>query len=186
MAESPTATDLIANIQRAFADRNMPAEVVEMEGRYQIDSDVEDGLWFAGRDWRSLTLEDWRQRHCGFLFLSPEAFAYYLPSILILTVQNPKHCPDLAVQSFLSELDRSPGIENLDSHLANRFSSITRVEYEAIKEWLLWASECIPHVFYGTAVGGAGDGFGRAFDTIDLLQRTAGKRGIAEKLMSEE
>jgi hypothetical protein len=157
-----------------------------MEGRYQIDSDVEDGFWFAGRDWRSLTLEDWRHRYCGFVFLSPEAFAYYLPSILVLTLQNPKHYPDLALQIFLSPLDRSPGVENLDSNLTNRFSSITREEYEAIKEWLLWASECIPHEFYGAAVGGAGDGFGRAFDTIDLLQKTAEKRGIAEQSTSEE
>ena len=41
---------LIKKIEAAFAHRQMPAEVVNMEGRYQIDSDVDDALWFQGRD----------------------------------------------------------------------------------------------------------------------------------------
>ena len=66
---------LIKKIEAAFAHRQMPAEVVNMEGRYQIDSDVDDALWFQGRDWRSLTRDDWEKRHWGVIFLSPHAFA---------------------------------------------------------------------------------------------------------------
>lgn len=175
MRESPSPADLIAKIKQAFAHRAIPVEVVEMEGRFQIDSDVDDALWFQGRDWRSLTREDWDQRHWGFTFLNPKAFAYLLPSVLVLTIQDPKNAPILAVDSFVWALDRSPGAENLDPLLLERYQELTNGEFEAIKEWLLWACENVPGVFVGRASGGPGDGFGRAFDTLLLLQAEAKK-----------
>lgn len=172
MRESPSATDLIRKIEQAFAHRKTPPVVVEMEGRLQIDSDVEDGLWFQGRDWREISTEDWEKHHWGFSYLSPAAFAYFLPSILTLTMRNPQDAPDLAVSSFVWELDSSPGIENL-SPRSYRYYELTDDEFDAVKEWLLWACENKPHVFHGMAVGGPGDGFGRAFDAIGLLHTQA-------------
>jgi hypothetical protein len=169
---------LIETIERAFGHRRIPAKVIEMEGRLQIDSDVEDALWFQDRNWHALTLEDWAKRHWGFGFFSPAGFAYYLPSILTLSLRNPKQYPDLAVQSFIWRLDRSTGLENLDPPLCGNYFELTNQEFEAIKEWMLWACEKIPHVFYGAASGGPGDGFGRAFDTLLLLQAEAEKYRI--------
>ncbi|MGA8088262.1 MAG: DUF6714 family protein [Terracidiphilus sp.] len=172
MRESPSAAELIGKIEQAFAHRKIPAEAVVMEGRLQIDSDVEDGLWFQGRDWREITKEDWEKHHWGFSYLSPAAFAYFLPSILILTLRNPQNSPDLAVDSFVWQLDSSPGVENL-SPFSYRYFEFTDDEFEAMKEWLLWACENKPDVFRGNAVGGPGDGFGRAFDAIDLIHKEA-------------
>jgi hypothetical protein len=172
MCESPSATELIKKIEQAFAHREIPAEAVSMEGRLQIDSDVEDGLWFQGKDWRELTTKDWEQRYCGLLYLSAESFPYYLPSILILSIRNPRNSPDLAIDSFVWQLDSSPGVENL-SPFSYRYLEFTDDEFDAVKEWLLWACENKPDVFYGKAVGGAGDGFGRAFDAIDLIHKEA-------------
>lgn len=163
--------NLIDKIEKAFAHRPMPAEVVNMEGRSQIDSDVDDALWFQGRDWRGLTRDDWEKRHWGVIFLSPGAFAYYLPSLLVLAIQDPQHYPDLTIQSFMMELDRSPGKANWDPPLTDRFFGWSTEEYEAMKDWLLFASENIPGLFHGAAASGPGDGFGRAFETIDLLQK---------------
>lgn len=101
MAESLSSADLINKIERAFSQLQIPDEVVEMEGRFQIDSDVEDGLWFRGRDWRELTNADWEKRHWGFGFLNSKASAYYLPSILVLAIQNPKICPLVTVDALL-------------------------------------------------------------------------------------
>ena len=167
-------------IEKAFAHRRIPAEVVEMEGRFQIDSDVEDALWFKGRDWHVLTVEDWHRRHLGFYFLSPEAFAYYLPSLLILTILNPKDYPGLAVDSFLWQLDRSPGPENLDPPLIDRYSVLNDEEFNAIKEWLLFACESVPQAFGGAAASGPGDGFGRVFDTLELLQKEAERHDMGD------
>lgn len=174
MCKNAGAIELIRKVEKAFAHRKIPSEVVVMEGRLQIDSDVEDGLWFQGKDWREISKENWDQRHWGLSYLSPEAFAYYLPSILILTVRDPSNSPELAVDSFVWQLDSSPGIENL-SPLSYRYFEFTDEEFEVIKEWLLWACENMPHVFYGRAVGGPGDGFGRAFDAIDLIHKEAVK-----------
>lgn len=166
---------LIDRIERAFGHRQTPARVIEMEGRLQIDSDIDDALWFQGRDWHDLTLEDWQRRHWGFGYLAPEGFAYFLPSVLTLTVRNPEEYPDLAAQSFLWQLDRTPAVENLDPPIYERYLEFTNDEFEAIKEWMIWACENVPNMFYGAASGGPGDGFGRAFDTLLLLQEEAGK-----------
>ena len=107
--------------------------------------------------------------------MSPEGFAYYLASVLTLTLKNSKEYPDLAVQSFLWQLDRSPGVENLDPHVSHRYLEFTKEEFETLKEWMLWACDNVPNVFYGVASGGPGDGFGRAFDTLLLLQAEAEK-----------
>lgn len=174
MPEGLTSIDLISKINRAFSHRRIPDEVVHMAGRLQIDSDVEDGLWFLGRAWNDLTNADWEQRHWGLTYLTPKAFAYYLPSILVLAVQNPRNCPLVAVDAFVWQLDHSRGAENLDLPLRERYLELTDEEFEAVKAWMLWACENVQGVFYGAASGGPGDGFGRAFDAL-LLQAQAEK-----------
>jgi hypothetical protein len=167
--------DLTANIETAFAHRQIPSEVVETEGLLQIDSDVEEALWFEGRDWRTITCDDWRKHSCAVFFFSPEAFAYYLPSLLTVTVQDPKGYPDLAVGSLIGLLDHTPAIEFLDDYLIQRFSGLNDAEFKAIKEWLLFACENLPGGS-GIAASGAGEVFGRAFDTVALLQEEAQRR----------
>ena len=151
-----------------------------MEGRLQVDSDVEDGLWFQGKEWREIAKEDWEQRYCGLSYLSAAAFVYYLPSILTLTLRDPQNSPDLAIDSLVWQLDSSPGVENL-SPFSYRYFELTDDEFEAVKAWLLWACENKRDVFYGMAVDGPGDGFGRAFDAINLLHKEAVKRRTSEQ-----
>ncbi len=139
----------------------------------QFDSDVEDALWFQGRSWRSLTRDDWHKHYCAVHFFAPEAFLYYLQSLLILTIEAPGEYPDLAVDSVLNLLDLSLGVENWNQHLRDSFFGLSDDEYAALKEWLVWASEHVQNVFFGRAEGGPGDGFGRAFDTIVALQKAA-------------
>ena len=156
-------------------------KVVELEGLVQIDSDVKEGLWFEGRNWQDLTVEDWRHHNCGWLYFTPEAFAYYLQSLLVLVIDDPKHYPDLALDSVLWSLDRTPEMSNLDPSILDRYSTFTRTEFEVVKEWLLFACEAIPSVFWGAAASGPGDGFGRAFETLSLIEGEISGRGDAGK-----
>jgi len=181
MIPNQVASDLIAKIQTAFAHRKMPSEVIQMEGRFQIDSDVEDTLWFQGRDWREVTCDDWRQRYCAVHFLSPEAFAYYLPSLLILTLENPG-TPTLAFESIIYDLDRSPSTDGWPPRRADRFFGLRPEEYDVLKEWLLFACQNVPFFRWGDAASGPGEMFGRAFDTVDLLQ----KETALQKMIDEE
>jgi hypothetical protein len=92
---------------------------------------------------------------------TPEAFAYYLPSIVCLSIQFPEKW-FFPVDSLLRVLDCSPVVEYWDSFIVTRLIGLKQEEYQVLKEWILWFSENPP--------AGLEVDFGRAFDTIDLLE----------------
>ena len=172
------AATLQEKIEEAFAGRAMPAEVID-PSVFQFDSDVEEALWFAGRDWRELRWKDWLEHSAALLFFSREAFAYYLPSLLLLSAQSlsQNHADwSYAVDSLISELDRSPSVEGWNEHFTRRFLGLRREELDALKEWLLYMCESPYYRGYGYAACGPGERFARAFDTVDLIQKELGKQ----------
>src|ERR1700722_19734499 len=94
-------------IEKAFAHRKMPAHAVEPEivKRYVGDSDVEDALSFRGKDWREISVAHWNKHWCALFFLSREALAYYLPSLLLIPLLRPLDHMDMAIDSLIHELD---------------------------------------------------------------------------------
>lgn len=169
---------LAHEITHVFAHRNIPKLIVDRVGLIQVDSDVEDAIWFTGRDWHTITWEEWQKRNAGFTFFSSEAFAYYLPSVLLLSLENQKHTL-LVAQSLIWELDKSPSAEDWDPHFYDRFSVLQVDECEALKKWLLAVCEYESYKGGGIAAFGAGETFGRAFDTLDLLQKDVERRHLA-------
>jgi hypothetical protein len=169
---------LSEKIERTFAWRERPTEVVEAGSYIQYDSDLEEALWFAGREWRSITWQDWQEHPVAFGFFSRDAIAYYLPSALLLSLQRPQE--ELAsASSLIGMLDWSPCVECWTDHFRDRFLGLRAEEYDVIKEWLLFISDFEIYRIYGTS--GPGDIFGRAFDTVNLLQReTAGGAGLTD------
>src|SRR6266496_6575607 len=101
---------LFEKIERAFAGRQMPLNVVEAASLVHPDSDVEDALWFTGRDWHELKWQDWQEHSSAIYFFAANAFAYYLPSVLVLSSQNPGE-QLMAAHALIGELDRSPDPE---------------------------------------------------------------------------
>jgi hypothetical protein len=174
---------LLEEIEQAFAKRQLPAEAVDPEVLVHIDSDVEDALWFTGRDWHDVTREDWEQRNSAIYFMSSDAFTYYLPSVLVLSVQHADQWLWPA-DSIIQCLDRSPSIESWDDFIVKRFLGLRPEEYEVLKKWILQLSEFATYRRYGTS--GPGDSYGRAFDTIDLLQKETARREGGAGLMSSK
>lgn len=168
------AATLQEKIEAAFAGRTMPAEVID-PSVFQFDSDVDEALWFAGRDWRELRWKDWLEHSAAPLFFSREAFAYYLPSLLLLSAQNPNDWSS-AVDSLLGELDRSPSVEGWNEHFTRRFLGLRRAELDAMKEWLLCMCDSPFYRGYGYAACGPGERFARAFETVDLIQKELAQR----------
>jgi hypothetical protein len=166
---------LSEKIERVFAHRGLPDVVVDMTEPFYIDSDVEEALWFTGRDWRTITRQDWHTHPVAFTFFSKEALGYYLPSILLLSLQAPQQALDPA-ESLLMELDRSPSTEGWDDHFASRFLEFNSSELDVLKEWLVHICEYAPYKRVGMAGSGPGDTFGRAFDTLDLLKKEIEKK----------
>ena len=168
-------TNLSARIERAFAHRGVPDEVVDAKAYLQMDSDVEEALWFAGRDWHSITWDDWQKHPVAITFLGNQAFRYYLPSVLILSLQRAEEWLN-AAESLIWELDRSPSTEGWDDYFADRFLGLTSTELDVLKEWLLQLCEYATYKGVRLSASGPGDVFGRAFETVNLLQEELQRR----------
>ena len=166
---------LAEKIERVFSHRPKPAQVRLDDGVIQLDFEVEEALWFSGRDWRELTWQDWQEHSSAIYFFDPEAFAYYLPSVLVLSAHNPS-VSLFAADSLINELDQSPDTEGWKLGLASRFLVLNSAELAVLKEWLLQVCEYVPYKRWGIAGSGPGDTFGRAFDTVDLLQKEVERR----------
>ena len=166
---------LTEKIERVFSSRPKPDQVRLADGVLQLDFEVEEALWFSGRDRHELTWQDWQQHSSAIYFFDPEAFAYYLPSVLLLSAQNPSESLE-AADSLINQLDMSPNAEGWAESFASRFLELSPAELGVLKEWLLQVCEYVPYRRWGIAASGPGDTFGRALDTVDLLQKEAERR----------
>jgi hypothetical protein len=179
-AKLPSRIQMILDekIERVFSFRPKPAQVRLADEVIQLDDDVEDALWFSGRDWHEITWQDWQQHSSAIYFFDPEAFFYYLPSVLTLSARNPSDSLN-AADSLIYMLDCSPDPEGWPEGM-HRFLELNPTELDVLKEWLLQLCEYAPYKGWGITGSGPGDRFGRAFDTLDLLQREVERRRTAD------
>lgn len=90
-------------------------------------------------DWRDTTASKWEKLADVVSWLSPEGFCYYLPGILVSTLEE--RCPNLmAACSVLFMLDRTPAVELWDDFFLERWRRFTVAELEAIATWIDWVS----------------------------------------------
>jgi hypothetical protein len=152
---------LLENIRKAFSDRHKPDSLIKPKGKL-LTYEQNEALSFDDREWYEITWEDWENNSDAFYAFTPEAFAYYLPSILSLSTKYPNRWFRPA-DDLIKILDRSPVIEYWDEFLSTRLLGLQSPEYEVLKEWLLFLSEhenCYD----------SGNTLDRAFDTVNLLQ----------------
>ncbi|MBC5768724.1 hypothetical protein [Ramlibacter albus] len=149
---------LRAQIEKAFAHRAMPANVVEP--RTAVTPEQRDALWFIGRDWRAVVWQDWERHPDAFYTFVPKAFAFYLPSVLIGALDAPNGL--LAAEALVGVLDRSPAISNWDLFLRTRLLGLMAGEYDALKAWLL-ARSALPAAEDDASLG-------RAYRTVEMLE----------------
>lgn len=147
-------------IVAAFGARPKPADLVDLSAIG--DTDKEDALRLGEFDWQELTWETWTTNRGAFHALRPEAFKYYLPSILTLALEKPEQW-FFPADSLVSILDRSPMTAYWDDFLTARLLGLEPAEYEVVLEWLLFVAD------YGVLAEEAS--FDRAFETICLLQK---------------
>src|SRR5437868_13577066 len=140
---------LTDKIECVFSSRPKPAQVRLADEVFQLDFEVEEALWFSGCDWHEITWQDWQEHSSAIYFFDPEAFAYYLPSVLLLSAQNPIESLN-AADSLISELDCSPDPEGWPEGLVHRFIG-NRAELDVLREWLLQICEYTPYRGYGIA-----------------------------------
>jgi len=61
----------------------------------------------------------------------------------------------------------------------SRFLRLNPGELDMLKEWLLEVCEYDAYKRWGIAASGPADSFGRAFDTLNLLQKEIERRRLA-------
>lgn len=149
---------ILVDIENAFSHRNKPSRLIETTA--SITPEQKDAVWFAGLDWRDVTIEGWNDHSDAFYSFVPEAFAYYLPSILVCTLKTPDGWLRPA-EMLLGIVDRSPLISNWDAFIVTRLLGFEPQEYDVLKEWLLCLS--------GVSDLIDDDGLVRAYETVDLL-----------------
>lgn len=159
---------LVNKIERAFDWRKMPASAIDRVSILQFDSDVDDADWFSEKNWHDVTLGDWKNHSSAYTFMSNEAAAYYLPSLLILSASHPEEWIS-SLDSLIMNLDCTPDWGVKDDRIRERYLGWRIEEYEVLQDWLLFMSEHGPDLAHGTA--GPGDRFGRAFELIELLKQ---------------
>lgn len=147
-------------IVKAFGYRLQPDEVVEPHGRATCDQ--RDALSLGERAWQELSWEDWTEHSGAFYAFLPDAFRYYLPSILTLSIERPEQWFSPA-DALVQILDRSPTVEYWNDFLTDRLLGLRACEYDVLSEWLLSVAQ--------NDVVASPEAMGRAFDTVALLQQ---------------
>ncbi|MDR2880420.1 MAG: hypothetical protein LBV29_00760 [Azoarcus sp.] len=152
--------NLRQQIEVAFAHRQSPVCVVEFAG--EPTPEQNDALWFTRKDWHHLNRQDWERHPDAIYAFTPEAFLYYVPSILTVTLESNGQWLQVA-DSLIGFLNRTPTVEYWDSFFCERFVGLSNPEYEALQAWLLSLS--------GNGVAWCEDALSRAYETVDLLKR---------------
>ena len=152
------AMTLREQIETAFVRRPRPSKLVEL--REPVTPEQRDALWFAGRHWRDVGWQAWQIHPDAFYAFVPEAFTFYLPSVLIAALDAPKGQLQ-AADALLGMLARAPEVCHWDAFITQRLLGLEAAEYEATKAWVLARS--------GMPGPLDEDSLTRAYETVDLL-----------------
>ncbi|NJS36729.1 MAG: hypothetical protein HC765_10460 [Brachymonas sp.] len=164
---------LVNLLESAFGHRGLP---VELTRGNRHDPDAVDAWAFAGLRWQDVTRAHWSKHSAAFYSFEPQAFAYFLPSILALGADATQ--PFMPRDSLIMVLDRSPTVEYWDAFILAHLVGLQMAEYDALKQWLLILSESTDGVVEQSSID-------RSFDTIDLLQvETQKVRSLVSRSLS--
>lgn len=126
--------NLFSEIDSAFYKRNMPEKAVPDVSPTSVELD--DAIWFQGRPNDEITFSDWEAHWDAMAFFTPEAFIYYLPSLMKACLVKPMDYL-LAMDYVFSCLDRVPEMDHVDDFVRDRFFALSRLELEAVSTWIV-------------------------------------------------
>lgn len=158
------------SIKNAFAWRKMPECIIDSGNINQHDSDVDDALWFTGRDRDTISREEWESHEAGISYFHKDAYAYYLPSLLGYAVD----CPNEKFSPFnrlIVDMDVPLNIDDMNPVTASQLLGMKNEEYDVLKECIVYLSEFSAYDI--PRYHGPHDRLGRAFDMIDLIQENS-------------
>jgi hypothetical protein len=118
-------------IASAFEHRQRPAEVTSVG----VNSTLrDDARHFEGMDWTKVTVDDWAKYSDAFYGFTPQAFAYYLPSLLVASLEK-NAMPLIAADALIFVLDTSADPDLWNVWFSDRFRCLTSAELRTIRDW---------------------------------------------------
>jgi hypothetical protein len=151
--------NLRQQIIKAFEHRALPTRLIVYD--FAITFEYEEALWFSGRSWQEIRWQDWQEYSCALYAFTPEAFVYYLPSVLSSALDKPDEWLD-AVDSLLCLLDRNQEPQNWDDFMTERLVGLEEGEYKVLKDWIFFISES--NMYYDE------EAMLRCYQTLDLIE----------------
>jgi len=159
MAREMQAKTTLGLLDTAFSHRGSPSQMSDSK---QL-SDVEYGevMSFEGVRWEELTFEQVERNSDAVFWFSPEAFCYYLPGFLLVSLREGRLDAN-AYDSIIGMLDRSPEPDYWDDFFRPRWTLLTAEEVTAVAAWADWFRRIEPDAFHGNT-------FERVRATLGLL-----------------
>jgi len=149
----------------------MPVELIGRFAPGWYCSDEEDALWFAQRDRHYLTGDDWIHHGDAVFRFTHEAFAYFLPSLLIISIEAPDKWFK-AADAMVNLLENGSALENWGYSQKSGFIGFSCEELAVIMEWLVFFQD---RETYNEAYGT--DRVNGALRSLEILQSRAGCTG---------
>ena len=155
--------NLIEKIDRAFSGCPHPRLMLITE--QMASHEVGDVSAMLKRSWNEINGEE-LERHFEFMnWLSPEAFCYFLPAVLKVSVKE--NNPDLmAVHALINFLDCSDDPNLWSEFFVKRFSLLSQAECGVLQEWILWLSSLDNTTVNQHALG-------RALSVLEVIKQKA-------------
>ncbi len=135
--------ELISLIEKAFVARPRPKHLYfkdPTQPKQISDSDLADIIALDTLDWSVVDIRTLDRLGGASGFLTPDAFCYFLPKIMVATLRL--NAADSSIVSFIfwSLAHRVEKIEDL-MESASRLSGLDANELNALKLWLWWVLE---------------------------------------------
>jgi hypothetical protein len=125
-------TDFDAQLRRGFPIEPVPE--VLFDKRYPCDSDQDDAALLQGLLWTHVVPEFWRDHWWALTSLRPQAFVYYLPSVLGVSVTDDLPY-DMARDSLIHMLDTSADPATLPHFTWDRMLLLRPPQFECLETW---------------------------------------------------
>lgn len=125
----------INKLHEAFGHRAKPVNLIRSK---ELSEDEIAGIHAVGKfKWDELPLEVLEKNFDAITLMSPEAFVYYLPGVILASIREGVSNSISAV-ALISMLDRTPSRELWDSYFHARWSLLRVSELNVVSEWILW------------------------------------------------
>jgi hypothetical protein len=123
-------TEFSTLLRNYFPVHPIPSEILIY--RHLADCDSEEAALLLGVDWTRVDDDFWRDHWSAYLALSPTAFVYYLPSMLMFSLEAPYEL----IRDGLIQLFNTSGDPSIFPNFM--FERITLLTFSQIKCLVLW------------------------------------------------